>query len=113
MGLLAAVLAAIVKKWIRPAIVANQIEDFGFSDYSPSFLYAFGLLLLLTSFRALERYNYYLLIGGFLGAFLYEFLQIFFFPDRTFDWGDLIATLLGGACSYFVFIQFQKQEKIT
>ncbi len=113
LGTLAAVMAAIIKKWVRPAVVARGIEDVGLSDYSPSFLYVFGLLLFLTAFKALERYNRYLLIGGFLGAVLYEILQIVFFPARTFDWGDLIATLLGAACSYAVILTLQNGMKIS
>lgn len=86
----------------RAYIADNNINDYGFSANSPNF---FPIIAMQIFYFIENKYNsekflrWCLSVCGFVIG--YEVLQIFM-PNRTFDWKDIIATILASIIGYFV-----------
>ena len=93
----------------RPIIYRNGIQDFGLADSIGNLggivvQVFFGLALLNSDHRQGYR------VIGFLimGYIIYEILQPIL-PKGTFDFKDVVGTLIGGVCSALIFFLIHKK----
>jgi glycopeptide antibiotics resistance protein len=95
----------------RPIVYRNGIQDFGLADSIGNsggivVQVFFGLALLNPNHRQGYR------IIGFLamGYIIYEVLQPIL-PRGTFDFRDVVGTLVGGVCAALIFTLIQTKYK--
>lgn len=81
--------AAAVQRLVRGSVQANAFDVWGFTDWSPSFFYAFGLGLFFLGWNSRHRTRDVTFV--IFGALVYEMLQSVI-PERTLDWHDILAT---------------------
>ncbi len=86
----------------RTFIAENNINDYGFSANSPNF---FPIIAMQIFYFVENKYNsrkfvrWCISVSGFVIG--YEIIQIFM-PNRTFDWKDILATILATIIGYIV-----------
>ena len=86
----------------RAFIAENNINDYGFSANSPNF---FPIIAMQLFYFIENKYNvrtffkWCISVSGFVIA--YEIIQTFM-PNRTFDWKDILATILATIIGYIV-----------
>ncbi|GHV09519.1 hypothetical protein FACS1894162_0250 [Bacteroidia bacterium] len=107
-GLLIAFICFVLTNTYRPYIYANHINDFHFADTITNWLalpagtlFFWGLHKGRYSFKKEILYA----IGGLI---IYEFIGL------TFDWYDIIATILSGGITflfYFTYKYFQNKNR--
>ena len=89
---------------LRPYLLKNHITKFGIADSLPNFLapvifiFAFIVLFNPKENKRVLRMS----ITAVIGLTLYEFVQVFM-PERTFDIKDIIASIMGGLFSYYLY----------
>ncbi|WP_324720033.1 VanZ family protein [Salinimicrobium sp. HB62] len=85
----------------RAYIAENNINDYGFSANSPNFFPILAMQIFYfieNKFDPGKFLRWCFSVFGFVTG--YELLQIFI-PNRTFDWKDIIATILASIIGYF------------
>lgn len=87
----------------RPYIWSNGMHDYGLADSCTNIS---GVLTACFLFIANMNYSdnkkdSEIIIGSILGFITYEFMQIFL-PWGTFDWGDIIGTVIGGVLTMII-----------
>lgn len=91
-------LAGLVRRVYRPWAYQEGVSHFRVADWAPSLLFIFGLGMLVATVAGrvarLRQVKYWAMIGVGAGALAYEVSQAFR-PDRSFDWTDAVATVLG------------------
>ena len=97
---LAATAGGFLMRWVRQGVDLHGMT--AVLGWGPSLLYAFGLVVFLLSFHLSNRARLAMAAGGATGAVLYEFAQVNLAAHRTFDPGDVVATLIGIALAFAV-----------
>jgi hypothetical protein len=95
----------------RPIIYRNDIQDFGLADSIGNLggivvQVFFGLALLNSDHRQGYRVIGFLVVG----YIIYEIMQPIL-PKGTFDFKDVVGTLVGGLFSALVFFLIHKKHK--
>jgi len=86
----------------REYIRSNSINDFGIADHGPNFFCVFALYtfyFLSSNGKEKTFLNWCLKVSGIL--IIYEILQLFI-PAQTFDWKDIVATIIASVLAYFL-----------
>lgn len=106
-GVVFVIIGLVAKSYYRNYINSHGIDDFGFADSLPSFLYVIGFsqILQISSFRFPALF----IPVVSLGAVIYEFKQ--YYSSGTLDVNDIIASLAGGLISYFILLYVAKRFK--
>lgn len=87
----------------RNYIYVNNINDYGLADIFPNI----GAVITASFlFMAREKYKEYkdeliVMLGAVIGFIVYEFIQINL-PISTFDWKDIIGTIVGGFITFII-----------
>ena len=97
-GLIATIIAFVMKAFYRPYIVANHLYDFGLADHSPSLFYVAGFSLLLLIRWYPKVYLTTLMVT--FASIGYEFMQ--FKKTEILDTGDIIASIAGGIITLLI-----------
>ncbi|MEE4198608.1 MAG: hypothetical protein V2I54_13295 [Bacteroidales bacterium] len=90
-SIISGVAGLLIKLFYRPWVNHHPVNDFGWSGVAPNFLFSLGICLFIafvTTKRTLEK-----MIFATCGILLYETEQLWTY--RTFDFGDIAATLSG------------------
>ncbi len=102
-GLLSSLLGILAKSAYREFIYVNNFVDFGIADSLPSFLFVVGTTFIGLTFIENKKEKKVVGMISFItvGALLYELEQIF--TPMSFDIKDVVATILGGLVSLFLY----------
>ena len=86
------------KALYRPYIHHTHLNDYGISDFLPSYFYVIGfsLLLLIKPFR----YPILIVIIVTLGSIVYEIMQ--YSSHSILDFPDILASFAGGISAIFL-----------
>ncbi len=93
----------------RPFITHSQINDLGIHDFAPNLFAALSLCLFaayLTKKRPIKT-----MIFASCGILIYEIEQNW--TSRTFDYLDIVATIIGLGISILIFKLFAKRQTIV
>lgn len=104
---LISILGVVARGPYREFVYTNGIADFGLADCLPNFLYVLHLSITVVWLtqriprlaKAASRVSS--IASVTLGTILYEMDQIGQ-PGRTFDWKDILASLLAGILAYLI-----------
>ena len=93
----------ILTAFYRPYIYNNKIFDFGFADTIGSLVSVIAFCLFMWGFKIYtdKEKNIQILITVFIYAIFWEFLG-FFRLYGTFDWKDIVATIISGILTFFI-----------
>ena len=83
-------------------IMNNNIYDYGISENGTNFFGVFALyafFFLVISYKEKSFLKHCIKISGIL--VLYEFIQIIL-PTQTFDWNDILSTVIASIVGYFL-----------
>ncbi len=105
LSIISALSGFIVKLFYRPFIVENNINDLGFHNYAPNLFYALGICLIIPMF--VQKRPIRTMIFATIGILAYELDQIW--TSRTFDFQDIIATLVGLGIAVLIFNRFDSK----
>ena len=86
----------------RAFIAENNINDYGFSANSPNFFPVIAMQIFYfieNKYNSRKFINWCISVCGFVIG--YEIIQIFM-PNRTFDWKDILATILATIIGYLM-----------
>jgi hypothetical protein len=97
-GVIATVMGFLTELIFRPLILHYEINDFAINGFAPNFFTAIGLSL----FVAITTKKKPIISMAFvtLGILAYEIEQVW--TDMTFDYADIIATLVGYGLSVLI-----------
>jgi VanZ family protein len=86
---------------LRPYWIKNHINTYTIADWLPNMLGAIVLVLLYTLIKEVNDKAVLLrsTLSLVAGLIIYEIIQLFM-PSRTFDYKDIIASMVGGALEY-------------
>lgn len=108
------IVAILFKSIYRQYITENNIKDFGISDTSPNFFA--GLIIVFFYFtqsvyekNKFIKYSFIFTLVGLIG---YELVQGNILTYRTFDFGDIIASILGVTMGYFLCVELNNRTKL-
>lgn len=97
-GVIATVMGFLTELVFRPLILNYEINDFGINGFAPNFFTAVGLSLFVAI--TTKKKPIISMAFGTLGILAYETEQIW--TDMTFDYADIIATLVGYGLSVLI-----------
>ena len=106
LGLLFGFFGILSKVLYRPLILNAPINDFGIQGFAPNFFAALSLSLVASFW--VKKGHIKTMIAVSCGILVYELEQ--YWTDRTFDYFDIIATILGLGMSVLIFISLDKRD---
>ncbi len=101
---IAAVLTGLLlTQFYRPYVYINQINDFGFADTIGSLVSVIGFCFFIWSFKNYHdsQKNKEIVIAIIMYGFVWEFFGLLGIHG-TFDWKDIIATVVSGLLTYLI-----------
>jgi hypothetical protein len=108
------IIAILFKSVYRQYITENNINDFGISDTSPNFFA--GLIIVVVYFtqsvydkNKFIKHCFFFTLLGLIG---YELVQGNFLAYRTFDFGDIVASIIGVLFGYFLCTQLNNKTTL-
>lgn len=104
------IIAILFKSIYRQYITENHIQDFGISDTSPNF---FAGLIIMFYYFTQNIYNKNKFIKNaffaLVGLIGYELVQGNVLTYRTFDFSDIVASIIGVILGYFICIELNNR----
>lgn len=97
-GGIATAMGFFTKLLLRPLVNQYEINDFGFNGYGPNLFTAIGVAMFAAYFT--KKNPIISMAFVTLGILAYEIDQIW--TDMTFDYADIIATLVGYGLSVLI-----------
>lgn len=85
----------------RDYIYGNNTNDCGLADIFPNIGAVITASFLFMS-KAQYESKLIVIFGSVIGFIIYECIQIIL-PISTFDWKDIIGTIIGGIITYLIF----------
>ncbi|MRT94056.1 hypothetical protein [Ancylomarina sp. 16SWW S1-10-2] len=107
-GIIASVMGFFTKLILRPLVHQYEINDFGFNGYGPNLFMAIGMTMFAAYFT--KKKPIVTMASVSLGILAYETEQIW--TSKTFDYADIIATLLGFGLSVLILNVTSKKSRI-
>jgi hypothetical protein len=107
LSLCSGIMGLIVKLLYRPWIVTNNINDFGINGFAPNFIYTIGICLFASFF--VKRGQIKAMVFVAIGVLVYEAEQ--FWTSRTFDYLDILATIIGLGAAIFIYKLITSEKK--
>ena len=98
-SLLVGLLGFLAKVIYRPLIVENNINDYGFQGFAPNLFYTIGACLFAAYW--IKKRHIQTMVFVTAGVLTYEIEQIW--TSRTFDYLDILATVIGFGISILIF----------
>ena len=92
----------------RPLILNFQINDLGFQGFAPNLFAALSLCLFAAYWTEKKRIKKMIFVA--CGLLAYEIEQIW--TSRTFDYLDIIATIIGLGISILILMRVIKKHTI-
>ena len=113
-AIVVAVVGLVLSFTYRPYIYQNHINDFGFADTIGSLVAVIAYCCYLWSTKEYsisikKKHVFYVTITY---AFLWEFLG-FAGIYGTFDWKDVIASIISGVLSYFLMMKIETNSAMA
>lgn len=109
------ILGLFFKFCYRNIVYKNNIFDWGIADSAPNFFFSMFIPCIIIYYRInqgkfitntnIRKVTFF----SMLGILAYEFEQNF--TNMTFDYGDVIATILGSLLIFFILIKIFKNKK--
>lgn len=107
------IIAILFKSVYRQYIKENNISDFGISDTSPNFFAGQIIVFVYFTQSVYEKNNFikysFFTLVGLIG---YELIQGNFLAYRTFDFDDIIASIIGVILGYFLCIELNNRTTL-
>jgi TRAP-type uncharacterized transport system fused permease subunit len=95
----------------RPYVYSHHVNDFGIADTMGNHLGTLTIVFFsLAVSHANRRDGLVMMVVIVLGLVLYEFVQELM-RDSTFDWRDVVATLIGGAVSVLIYLAVHRVKE--
>jgi hypothetical protein len=107
-GGIATAMGFFTKLLLRPLVNQYEINDFGFNGYGPNLFMAIGMSMFAAYFTKKKPIISMAFVT--LGILAYEIEQIW--TDMTFDYADIIATLVGYGLSVLILSVSYKRTAI-
>jgi hypothetical protein len=107
-GLLIALSCGILSKTYRPYIYENHINDFHLADTIPNWLAVPAVTLFLWGLSKGKIYKYNFKMGIVCSAMSIVFFE--FILSATFDYWDLIATILSGGVTFCIYMIYKYSQ---
>ena len=107
-GIIATTMGFFTRLILRPLVHQYEINDFGFNGYGSNLFTAIGLTMFAAYFA--KNNPIVIMASVTLGILAYETEQIW--TSKTFDYVDIIATLLGFGLSVLILIVTSKKTRI-
>ncbi|MGE5500003.1 MAG: hypothetical protein ACM3Q2_18155 [Syntrophothermus sp.] len=100
------------KLYYRRYILSNHINDFGLADCLPSFFFVTGIIFFYFLFCKLsgEEISFKTIAFITIGVLTYELVPLS--HGRTFDFKDIIATLIGASLAALIYYVLEARTKI-
>lgn len=97
------IITSLMSTIYRSYVYNNNIKDYGLADIFPNIGAVLAASFLFMARGRHEKYKDELIIilGAVLGFIIYEFIQIVI-PIGTFDWNDIIGTIIGGIITFLI-----------
>jgi hypothetical protein len=100
-GLLIVFICTVLSKTYRPYIYANYINDFHLADTITNWLaLPAGTLFFWGLHKGNDSFKKGILYAV-VGLIIYEFIGL------TFDWYDIIATILSGGVTFLIYLAYK------
>ena len=96
-SLLAGFIAFFIKLFLRPLVIKQGFNDYGFHEFSPNLFYTIGMCL-FAAFWVKKRIKTIIFVT--VGILAYEIEQIW--TSMTFDYLDIIAIIVGFGISVLI-----------
>ena len=108
------IIAILFKSVYRQYITENNISDFGISNTSPNFFA--GLIIVFVyftqSFYDKNKFIKHCFFYTLIGLVGYELVQGNILTYRTFDFGDILASILGVLLGYFLCLELNNKTTV-
>jgi hypothetical protein len=92
----------------RPYVYSRDLNDFGIADTMGNHLGTVAIVFFTLAISHAGPQDGLLMMAVIVpGLVLYEFAQELM-RDSTFDWRDVLATLIGGAISILIYMAIHK-----
>jgi hypothetical protein len=102
LGLIIAVICAVLLKTYRPYIYTNHINDFHLADTMTNWLaLPSGTLFFWGLHKGRDTFKKGILYA-IVSLIVYEFIL-----SRTFDWYDIIASILSGCVTFIIYLVYK------
>lgn len=94
----------------RPYIYKNDIFDFFIADTAPNF-FPVLVFVFFKKFKDISINTYLVSSGAFIGLTLYEFFIQQYIYNSTFDWNDIIASLIASFLAVIICFLIEKKQR--
>jgi len=108
-GIATGAIGILVKLAYRPYIINHNINDIGIQGYAPNFFTVLSLSLIAAYFTKSNPIKTMMAVT--LGVLFYEIEQIW--TSWTFDYMDIIASLLGLGVAVLILKKLEALKKIS
>jgi hypothetical protein len=107
-GVTAFALTEIGRDVYRPYVYSQDLNDFGIADMMGNHLGTVTIVFFTLAVSHAGRRDGLVMMAAIVpGLALYEFAQGLM-RDSTFDWRDVVATLIGGALSILIYLTIHR-----
>jgi hypothetical protein len=95
----------------RPYVYGHNVNDFGIADTMGNHLGTVAIVFFTLAVSHAGRRDGLVMMAVIVpGLVLYELVQGLM-RDSTFDWRDVVATLIGGAISILIYLAIHRAEQ--
>ncbi len=94
----------------RPFIYSNNLFDFYIADTAPNFFPVLAFVF-FKKYKDVSINTYLASLGALIGLIIYEFFIQQYIYNSTFDWNDIIASLLASVLAITICFLIENKNK--